>query len=60
MSKQPKIDIYQDHAGLWLWRLVAANGRIEHAAEGYVTRAGAVRAIRATCHTVATIEEVPQ
>lgn len=61
MSKQPKFVIYEDAAYDWRWRLVAANGRIiADSAEGYVTRSGVIRAIRAVCHTVATIEEVPQ
>ena len=42
-----RFDIYQDAAGEWLWRLVAANGRIiADSGEGYATLSNARRAIR--------------
>ena len=42
-----RFDIYQDAAGEWRWRLVAANGRIVgDSGEGYATSSNARRAAR--------------
>jgi uncharacterized protein YegP (UPF0339 family) len=42
-----KIEVYQDRAELWRWRLVAANGRIvADSGEGYSRRRDALRAVR--------------
>ena len=62
MSKQPKFDIYRDQHHDWRWRLVAANGRIiADSAEGYVSKAGARRAVDVMVNTIYDVEkEVPQ
>lgn len=44
--KSPAIQVYQDRAGGWRWRLVAGNGAtIADGAEAYAKRAGVVRAL---------------
>lgn len=41
-----RIEMYQDKAGEWRWRLVAPNGRILcDSAEGYSTKPGVRRSI---------------
>lgn len=42
-----KIEIYQDAAGEWRWRLKASNGRIVASGEGYKTKAGAKQGAQA-------------
>jgi uncharacterized protein YegP (UPF0339 family) len=40
-----KLDIYEDAAGEWRWRIVARNGRIvADSGEGYATKSNAKRA----------------
>lgn len=42
-----KLKIYQDKAGEWRWRLVAANGRkVADSGEGYTRKADVIRAAR--------------
>jgi len=42
-----RFDPYQDRAGEWRWRLIAANGRIVvDSGEGYATLSNARRAAR--------------
>jgi len=42
----PHFEVYEDQAGEWRWRLVAANGRIvADSGEGYSSRSGARRAV---------------
>ena len=41
-----KIEIYEDDAGEWRWRMVARNGKIvADSGEGYRRRLGALRAV---------------
>ena len=59
MNRGPVYRVYQDAAGEWRWRLVAANGAIlADSAEGYTREADAVRAAETTAYTatVATVE----
>lgn len=44
--RTPKFQIYRDHAWQWRWRLVAGNGEIVAASEGYVSRYNAERSAR--------------
>ena len=45
MTQPALFHFYQDKAGEWRWRFVAANGRImADSGEGYPTKRGAVRA----------------
>lgn len=40
-------ELYEDQAGEWRWRLVAANGNIvADSGEGYASKQGAKRGIR--------------
>lgn len=42
-----RIELYQDNAGQWRWRICARNGNImADGAEGYATRSNARRALR--------------
>lgn len=43
MSYSPKFEVYQDRANYWRWRLVAANGEIVAASEGYSSEYNAKR-----------------
>ena len=43
----PKIEIWRRDTGDWRWHLKAANGEIVAQGEGYVTKAGALRGVRA-------------
>ena len=38
-----KFVIFRDHVGEYRWRLIAGNGQIVAASEGYVTKYGARR-----------------
>lgn len=41
---EAKIEVYEDNAGEWRWRLVAANGKIvADSGEGYDTKGNALR-----------------
>jgi len=47
MPREPRFELYEDGAGEWRWRLVAANGEIiADSGEGYTTKQGAERGIR--------------
>ncbi len=43
----PKIEVWKRDAGDWRWHLKAANGEIQAQGEGYLTKAGALRGVRA-------------
>ena len=46
MASTARFEVYEDAAGEWRWRLVAANGNIiADSGEGYRTRQGAVRGV---------------
>lgn len=46
MPSNPVFELYEDNAGEWRWRLVAANGNIiADSGEGYSTKQGAQRGI---------------
>jgi uncharacterized protein YegP (UPF0339 family) len=45
--KHSRFVVYQDRAGLWRWRLLAANNRIiADSGEGYASKANALRAVK--------------
>jgi uncharacterized protein YegP (UPF0339 family) len=47
MARDARFEVYQDSAGEWRWRLVAANGNIiADSGEGYASKQGAKRGIR--------------
>lgn len=44
--KHSRFVVYQDRAGLWRWRLLAANNRIiADSGEGYASKSNAMRAV---------------
>lgn len=45
--RTPKFVVDQDKRGEWRWRLKGANGEIVGSGEGYRTRAGALRGVKA-------------
>ncbi len=45
MPASPKFELYQDKAGKFRWRLLAANGEIVAVGEGYDTKDGAKNGI---------------
>ena len=46
MARTQTFEVYQDSAGEWRWRLVAANGNIiADSGEGYTSKQGAKRGI---------------
>lgn len=46
MGNGGRFEIFQDNAGEWRWRLVAANSKIiADSGEGYTTKQGAQRGI---------------
>ncbi|PSQ16182.1 DUF1508 domain-containing protein [Halobacteriales archaeon QS_8_69_26] len=46
MPRKAVFELYEDNAGKWRWRLVAANGNIiADSGEGYSTKQGAQRGI---------------
>ena len=46
--KDPRFKVYQDEAGQWRWRLLAANNRtIADSAESYTRKRDADRAVKA-------------
>lgn len=45
MSRSARVEVFQDHAGAWRWRLVAGNGQVAGSSgEGFASRWGARRA----------------
>jgi uncharacterized protein YegP (UPF0339 family) len=47
MARGARFELFEDSAGEWRWRLVAANGNIiADSGEGYTTKQGAKRGIR--------------
>lgn len=47
MGDVVRVEVYQDHAGKWRWREVAANGNIvADSGQGYSTRSNAKRAAK--------------
>lgn len=55
-ERQPHFAIYQDKAGEWRWRFVAANNRtIADSGEGYASRFSVKRAITTFVDTVGGI-----
>lgn len=58
-QKTPRLQVYQDQAGEWRWRLRAANsGIVCDSSEGYKTRHGAVQAVEALYRILAAAEIV--
>ena len=54
MNRGPVYRVYQDAAGEWRWRLVAANNRIvADSGEGYASKANALRAAKRLGYHVA-------
>ena len=52
-----KFQYYQDTAGRWRWRTVAANGRItSDGSEGYASKSNVIRAIRSHIEEVINID----
>lgn len=52
----PRVQIIQDKAGEWRWRLLAANGEtLAVSSESYTRDEDAVRGWRATLHAVAEL-----
>jgi uncharacterized protein YegP (UPF0339 family) len=52
MAGDPRFELYEDAAGEWRWRLVAANGNIiADSGEGYASKQGAKRGIRSVKST---------
>ena len=45
--KTPKIEVYQNAAGEWAWRLVGRNGEVQASGEGYTRRGDALRGVAA-------------
>lgn len=45
MFKKPKFELYVDKRFEWRFRLVAPNGKILLASEGYLSRQGAIKGI---------------
>lgn len=50
--KRPRFDVYQDKAGAYRWRLVAANGRIIAQGEAHTRERDAWRAVETVKATV--------
>lgn len=67
MSRYAHFETYRDAAGMWRWRLRAANGRIvADSAEAYASRRNIKRAVTATLDAVESalvsglaVQEVP-
>lgn len=55
MKRQPRFKVYQDKAGGWRWRLLAANNRILMHGESHNRRADAERAVATVERTVAQV-----
>jgi len=65
VSRRARFVVYQDRAGEWRWRLLAANNRIvATSGEGYTRMRDCERAItgalRATAAPVQTVRRAPQ
>jgi uncharacterized protein YegP (UPF0339 family) len=54
--RQPRFQVYEDQAGQYRWRLLAANGRtIADSGEAYTRKADAERAEKVAIQTVERI-----
>jgi uncharacterized protein YegP (UPF0339 family) len=51
----PEVEIFEDGAGEWRWRLKAANGEITAQSEGYTNKADAMRGFRAHARNVLVV-----
>jgi len=53
MKRYAKVQVYEDVAGEWRWRLVASNGKIvADGGEGYTRRRDCLRAIDTVRHII--------
>lgn len=43
----PKIEVYQNAAGDWAWRLRSANGKVQASGEGYTRHCDVLRGVAA-------------
>lgn len=48
-----RFEVFQDDAGEWRWRLVAANGEPLATSEGYTQKGDAIRGVSDLRHAVA-------
>jgi uncharacterized protein YegP (UPF0339 family) len=57
VPSDPQFEIYEDSAGEWRWRLIAANGNIiADSGEGYNSKQGARRGIESVKRCVPDAE----
>lgn len=57
MSNSATFEVFQDNAGEWRWRLVAANGNIiADSGEGYQSKQGVKRGIDSVKRSAASAE----